>query len=69
MRFIRTLQKVSPELLAVLACPKCDERPPLEEVEEGLRCAVCGTVYPVVDGIPHLVADLSQVLGVEKNDE
>jgi uncharacterized protein YbaR (Trm112 family) len=39
------------KLLEILACPACHAevrraRP------EGLRCTVCGRIYPVRDGIP-----------------
>ncbi|MDP7397077.1 MAG: Trm112 family protein [Lentisphaeria bacterium] len=45
---------LSPELLQRLACPACDERPPVEEIADGrfLQCTVCRREYPVVDGIP-----------------
>lgn len=48
---------LSQQFLAVLACPKCDSRPPLEQTEGFLVCTVCRYRYPVVDGIPHLVAE------------
>jgi len=45
---------LSPELLQRLACPACDERPPVEQIDDGrfLQCTVCRRKYPVVDGIP-----------------
>ncbi len=73
---------VDPELLAILACPACDQRPPVtlcrieagiaaqvvekyrekfrdEEpvVTEGLHCAACGRVYPIVSDIPVMLVD------------
>lgn len=48
---------LDPDLLAILACPLCDERPPLEEIGEHLVCSKCGSRYPVVDGIPHLLPE------------
>ncbi len=73
---------VEPELLAILACPACDPRPPVklcaleasaaaqvaekyrdkfrdeEPVgKEGLHCAACGRVYPIVSGIPVMLVD------------
>lgn len=73
---------VDPELLAILACPACEPRPPVtpcrlephaaaqvveryrdrfrdEEpvVTEGLRCAECGRVYPIVSDIPVMLVD------------
>lgn len=73
---------VDPELLAILACPACEPRPPVtlraleasaaaqvvekyrdkfrdEEpvVREGLHCAACGRVYPIVSDIPVMLVD------------
>ena len=47
-------RELSPELLQRLACPACDDRPPVEEIADGrfLQCTVCRREYPVVDGIP-----------------
>jgi uncharacterized protein YbaR (Trm112 family) len=46
---------LSPEVVSQLACPAClgDLR-----LEVGrLVCAECGQAYPVVDGIPVLIAE------------
>jgi uncharacterized protein YbaR (Trm112 family) len=73
---------VDPELLAILACPACEPRPPValcplrpeaaagvvekyrdkfrdEEpvVAEGLHCAACGRVYPIVSDIPVMLVE------------
>lgn len=73
---------VDPELLAILACPACEARPPValcpleagaaaqvvekyrdkfrdEEpvVTEGLHCAACGRVYPIVSDIPVMLVE------------
>ena len=45
------------KLLEILACPRCDERPPLLERGDWLVCSVCGWAYPVIDGIPHLLVE------------
>ncbi|MDR3751626.1 MAG: Trm112 family protein [Terracidiphilus sp.] len=49
-----------PAVLSQLACPAClgGLRP------EGARlvCAGCGRVYPVVDGIPVLIAERAEIL-------
>jgi len=42
---------IDPELLSSLACPACDDRPPLREEGETLVCDKCHRVYPVRDGI------------------
>jgi hypothetical protein len=38
-----------------LACPACLGNLRLEEAS--LACAVCGRAYPIIDGIPVLIAD------------
>lgn len=48
---------IDSELLAILACPVCDERPPLEEKGEYLVCTAAGHGFPVKDGIPHLLPE------------
>ena len=73
---------VDPELLAILACPACEPRPPValrpleataaaqvvekyrdkfrdEEpvVTDGLHCAACGRVYPIVSDIPVMLVE------------
>lgn len=54
-------------LLELLACPKCDSRPPLERHGERLVCTVCKWWYPIVDGIPHLLVE--EAKPPEGNDE
>lgn len=49
---------IDPELLALLVCPNC--RSDLIEVEQGLLCAREGRVYPVRDGVPHLVSECAK---------
>lgn len=48
---------IDPSLLDVLACPRCESRPPLREEGEELVCTVCAYRYKVVDGIPHLLVE------------
>ncbi|HRI43422.1 MAG TPA: Trm112 family protein [Fimbriimonadaceae bacterium] len=48
---------IDPGLLEVLACPRCESRPPLREEGEELVCTVCNYRYRVVDGIPHLLVE------------
>jgi hypothetical protein len=44
-----------PIVLQQLACPACLGG--LSLVGERLLCAVCGSVFPIVDGIPVLIAE------------
>ncbi|MCH7946023.1 MAG: Trm112 family protein [Armatimonadetes bacterium] len=55
------------ELLEILACPRCDSRPPLEDRGERLVCTECGWSYAVIDGVPHLLAE--EARPPEKHDE
>lgn len=43
---------MDPELLSVLACPKCKSDLTLSGDEKGLICESCRLVFPVRDGIP-----------------
>ncbi|OYT68598.1 MAG: hypothetical protein CFK49_05840 [Armatimonadetes bacterium JP3_11] len=45
------------ELLAILACPACEERPPLELRGEYLVCLQCRRAYPIRDDIPVLLVE------------
>jgi uncharacterized protein YbaR (Trm112 family) len=46
---------IDPLLLQLLACPACEDRPPLRLEGEGLVCDQCQRIYPIRDGIPHVV--------------
>ena len=46
---------LDPELLAILACPKCKVRVELEQ--DRLVCVQCGRRYRVEDGIPIMLID------------
>lgn len=49
---------LSEELLRILACPSCDDRPPLrQESEDALVCDRCHRRYPIRDGIIELLAE------------
>lgn len=50
---------LDPELLEILACPACDERPAvrLTEDEQYLVCTVCRRHYPIQDDIPVMLLD------------
>ncbi|MCS6948961.1 MAG: Trm112 family protein [Armatimonadota bacterium] len=49
---------LSEALLRILACPVCDEHPPLrQESEESLVCDQCHRRYPIRDGIIDLLVE------------
>jgi len=49
--------KVSPELLAILVCPKCKGELEYREAESSLVCPTCRLRYPIRDGIPIMLID------------
>jgi len=46
---------------AAWACPKCHA--PLQPSGAGLECLVCRLNYPIVEGIPNLLAEAASALG------
>lgn len=52
---------LSPELLRILACPKCkgdlDPCRTAPDMVEGLACPSCAVVYPVREDIPIMLID------------
>jgi uncharacterized protein len=48
---------ISPELLEVLACPKCKQKIELSEDGKALLCQSDRLRYPIVDGIPVMLID------------
>jgi uncharacterized protein YbaR (Trm112 family) len=52
---------LSPEVLALLACPVCWQTLELEQSPAAVtvRCRGCERRYPIVDGIPVLIPERS----------
>ena len=48
---------LSPQLLAILVCPKCKGPLQYREPEQALDCAACQVRYPVRDDIPVMLVD------------
>lgn len=48
---------INPDLLTILACPKCREAVSLTDDREGLACAACKKVYPIRDDIPVMLIE------------
>jgi len=48
---------IDEEFLAILACPICDERPPLKVDGETLVCTKAAHRFPVKNGLPHLMPE------------
>ncbi len=53
---------ISPQLLAILVCPKCKGALTYREVEQALDCAACKLRYPVRDDIPVMLVDEAKPL-------
>ncbi len=48
---------ISPQLLAILVCPKCKGALTYREAELALDCPACKLRYPVRDDIPVMLVD------------
>lgn len=50
---------LDPDFIALLACPVCDDRPPLRLAPDSsaFLCGRCGRAYPIRDGFPDLVPE------------
>jgi uncharacterized protein YbaR (Trm112 family) len=48
---------LSPQLLAILVCPKCKGELEYREQESTLVCHACRLRYPVRDDIPIMLTD------------
>ena len=48
---------IDAEFLAILACPVCDDRPPLRQEGDVLVCTRAGHRFPIKNGIPHLMPE------------
>ena len=50
-------EQIDPEMLALYACPACDDRPPVCQQGDTLVCTQCGRIYPIREGIPVLLVE------------
>jgi len=48
---------LNPRLLEILRCPVCREAVTPLPADAGLECTGCHRVYPIVDGIPVMLAE------------
>ena len=48
---------LSPQLLAILVCPKCRGELDYRQAESSLVCPACRLRYPVRDDIPIMLID------------
>ncbi len=54
---------IAPELLEILACPKCHGKLDLVEEPPALDCAACRLRYRIEDGIPVMLIEEAEPLG------
>ncbi len=59
-----TIMTISPELLEILACPKCQGDIYLNDTKDGLVCEACRLLYEVRDDIPIMLIDEAKPLNV-----
>lgn len=55
---------ISPELLEILACPKCKGNIYINDAEDGLICDNCKLLYEIRDDIPIMLIDEATPLDV-----
>ena len=48
---------IHPDLLTILACPKCKGALTVVDAEAGLFCPTCDIVFPVRDDIPIMLVE------------
>ena len=53
---------INPELLEILACPKCKGEIHLNEAKDGLICEACRLVYEIRDDIPIMLIEEAKPL-------
>ena len=54
---------VSPELLEILACPKCKGPLKASDSPDGFVCAECQLLYKIEDDIPNFLIEEAVSLG------
>ena len=52
---------IDEKLLEILACPACDDRPPVKLKGEKLVCEKCRRAYPIRDGIPVMLVEEAEI--------
>lgn len=54
---INHTMSLDPQILEIIACPKCKGSLELKPDNSALLCHACRLAYPVVDDIPNLITD------------
>ena len=58
--------KINPQLLEVIACPRCLARLQYDQENQRLICSYEQIAYPIKNGVPVLLANKAEIL---KNKE
>jgi uncharacterized protein YbaR (Trm112 family) len=53
---------LNPELIDILACPKCKGHLELRGDQSAFECGVCKLAYPIADDIPNFIIEEAQPL-------
>lgn len=53
----RETELLDPEVVALFACPACENRPAVCQEGQTLVCPQCGRIYPIREGIPVLLVE------------
>jgi len=60
---IRSLpMPIAPELIELLACPKCKGEVRLDSAKNGFTCEACRLLYPIEDDIPNFIIEEAKPL-------
>ena len=59
-------ENINPQLLEVIACPRCLARLQYDQENQRLICCYEHIAYPIKNGVPELLADKAEIL---KNKE
>jgi uncharacterized protein len=62
MGYIRPMA-LNPELIDILACPKCKGELELRGDESAFECRACKLAYLIVEDIPNFIIEEAQPLG------
>lgn len=53
---------IAPELIELLACPKCKGEVRLDTAKNGFTCEACQLLYPIEDDIPNFIIEEAKPL-------
>jgi uncharacterized protein len=57
---------LNPELLKILACPKCKNEIRLDQEKNGIICDNCNLIYEIREEIPIMLVDEAKKYSPEK---